>query len=450
MRVLVGKPIWLSVAVSLAVAVVGTAGPDAAATSCIFVPEAQARRGADVVLEGVVLSGPRARGVMASPARVRVAHYLKGWGPGIVDLGTGVLQVTPGDEPAFISTGPGDSFLSPGDVLRIYGQTPRGMGHSAAAGIIEPDLCDLTGRISARGILKYRPSSAVSAPDPRGGRRWRARLLLGPRHTWCIRFGRGRHQGNGECVPMRHRHRLLLGVGTEGMKEQASSSIVVAGRGLQRVEVSSPDGTRSVRARGSGRIALLPLSGYIDPDEVMVRGLFRDGAETVINSAAHRALADDPAGGTPWKAVIERAHPHRQKGLFCVRWRQTVSRSGFTGESPVQPGECGNLARDQAFFAVRRVLEYDENARRTVTMQNVLFGAVSREVTEVKVTGPDGERVLEPSPRGAFIAAYPPAVTYLDLSLEFRFRDGSVASYSGRHYAAISTPRKAPLSNRWE
>lgn len=179
----------------------------------------------------------------------------------------------------------------------------------------------------------------------------------------------------------------------------------------------------------------------------MVRGLFADGTETVIDRAARRALGDDPEGEEPWEAVFEPAHPARGEGFACVRWDQTSARSETPYEPFVVSGECGNLARKPLFFAFRRFFDFDERKHEEVMTRKVLFGAVGPEVTEVTVAGPDGERRLEPSREGrAFITTYSRGVSHKELTVTLRFADGSVAVFTGRKEAGIKTPTDVPLS----
>lgn len=440
-------PAGIAVALA-ALAVSLTAADDARALSCVPFTGAEYRRHADVVLEGVVLSGPHAQGDMASPARVQVPRYIKGRGPSVVEVGTGVPQVRPGDHPALVSEIAGDIAFSPGEVWRIYGDTPRGAGRSAARGILTPNPCLGTRQLGAAAALKRTPGSGVSAPDPAGVEDWRARLLLGPGPVQCVQVGRGKPRGHADCERMRGPGKLLVGVHTEGEEEEASTAVAVAGRGLRDVELTGPDGTARAAAQESGEIALFTLVGNVDPDGVAVRGVFADGTEAVIDRAARRALADDPEGEEPWEAVVERGYPPRGDGFVCVRWDQLAARFGTLYEPFTVSGECGDLARKPLFFAFRRYREYDERAHEQVTTRKVLFGAIGPEVTEVTVAGPDGQRRLEPSREGrAFISAYPRTVTHEELTVTFRFDDGSAAVYEGRKEVGIKTPTDVPLSS---
>jgi hypothetical protein len=68
-------------------------GTRAAAASCAALTPAQQLAAARVVLDGVMQAGPTTLSggwrVLASPARVRVIGYLKGHGPGVVEVQTG-------------------------------------------------------------------------------------------------------------------------------------------------------------------------------------------------------------------------------------------------------------------------------------------------------------------------------------------------------------------------
>src|SRR3954469_15525392 len=112
--------------VALAAAVALAAGAPSAAEAAPCTPAASR---ADVIFDGIVLSGPRL-GVTAdllSPARLQVVRYVKGHGPRIVRVATSFRQGEMG-------TGvTGGTFTpEPGEVFRIFGTTPRGAGSSTA------------------------------------------------------------------------------------------------------------------------------------------------------------------------------------------------------------------------------------------------------------------------------------------------------------------------------
>jgi hypothetical protein len=233
---------------------------------------------------------------------------------------------------------------------------------------------------------------------------------------------------------------MIVGVGTEGRRGQAATGIVAQGHNLKEVELVGPDGTTTVEARRRGEVALVALPGYVDPDELTLRGFFRGGAQDMVKPVARRTLSDDPViGRPPWEAVAEPAHPTRREGFVCVRWGQTIPRLAFQGEDPEQAGECGDVVDNRLFFAVRRAAFFDKELDKVVR-RRVLLGAIGSEVEEVSVTGPGGTEQLEPAKRGrAFIATFPRSVSHEELTVTFGFQGGSQREFVGRKEVGVNT-----------
>lgn len=425
--------------------------PPAAATSCAPVTERQELRHADVVFEGVVLSGPRGGNVqplrrhfegdgrLVSPARFQVLRYIKGSGPKVVDVGTGNRQVMPGDTPVAFGEVVGDFDPAPGQVWRIYGQTPRRAGDSADRGVREPGPCDGSELKRTGAGLNAQSASKVEEPDPSGERIWNAKLFKGPGPLRCVRFGRSGYAPVAECDRLRGSGELSVGVASAGNRETASTAVVASGPRLESIAVEGADGVETARARRSGRIALLVLDGYVDRGELRIEASFRDGSVRVLDYAARRAVADDPEDEPGWAATAEPTYPKRGGGAKCTRFEQVIPRSGSSkGYRGEYSGECGKIERDSFFFAVRRVLEYDFEANESRPRRTVVFGALAPEVVDVTIDGPDGRRRPAIAERGrAFISVYSPSVTYRDLTLTFRLSDGSSETFSGRRQAHV-------------
>jgi hypothetical protein len=87
------------VAVAAAVAC-GSSGGSGQAGSCAPAPPAGYLAAARIAFAGIMLPGPAVRSshgsVLVSPARVRVTRYLKGGGPAVVTVTTGVTRTASG------------------------------------------------------------------------------------------------------------------------------------------------------------------------------------------------------------------------------------------------------------------------------------------------------------------------------------------------------------------
>src|SRR4051794_8587267 len=102
-----------------AAAALAAAAPASAHAASCLKPGAgsPAARTANVIFDGVVLSGPRlaVTGDVLSPARLQVVRYIKGHGPRVVRVATSFGQGAIG-RPAGTAT----FTPEPGEVLRIF------------------------------------------------------------------------------------------------------------------------------------------------------------------------------------------------------------------------------------------------------------------------------------------------------------------------------------------
>ncbi len=115
-----------------ALAVTALVSATAANASCFFQTPAQQRARAHVIFDGIVLEGPTATGVQ----RFRVLRYLKGRGPRIVRVSTGVVRRPDG-------TGNTTSVsidAKRGERWRIYGR-------ASAERVVGSTLCDGSRRL---------------------------------------------------------------------------------------------------------------------------------------------------------------------------------------------------------------------------------------------------------------------------------------------------------------
>lgn len=74
------------------VVVAALAAPASASALCVASSERQSFERANVVFVGIAMRGPQANGRLLSPARFWVVRYLKGTGPKIVPVKTGLSR----------------------------------------------------------------------------------------------------------------------------------------------------------------------------------------------------------------------------------------------------------------------------------------------------------------------------------------------------------------------
>ena len=118
--------------VLVAVAALALLSATAAEASCIYLTPAQQRARAAVVFDGVVLEGPTATVIQ----RFRVLRYLKGRGPRIVRVSTGVVQRPDG-------TGSVTSV----SIVAKRGERWRIYGRGSASRVVKSTICDGSRRL---------------------------------------------------------------------------------------------------------------------------------------------------------------------------------------------------------------------------------------------------------------------------------------------------------------
>lgn len=105
---------------------------------------AEQRARADVIFDGVAMEGPTATGVQ----RFRVSRYLKGGGPRVVRVRTGVIRRPDG-------TG----SITSVSVLAERGQRWRIYARGSPRGVLRTSVCDGSRRLAA----PPRPATIASA-----------------------------------------------------------------------------------------------------------------------------------------------------------------------------------------------------------------------------------------------------------------------------------------------
>ena len=400
-------------------------------------------KAADVVAEGVLLSGPSFHGALFSPARFHVVRYLKGRGPREIRVRTSQRQVATGEMseglvPEFARI-PGDAEApNAGEVYRIFART-RGRNRNRRGLSVVINTC--TGddrRISIRRLLRPLPRTLVRRRS--GGDFLSVRLYRGRGKLRCLRLARfspSAHfsrTAHGACgYPRRPRSTLVA------LDAGASTAIALAAKGLRGFTATRLADGVSVTAGARRGVAIALLPGGLEQREVGILARYRDGSTRTFGGLDRRARVADPLGGPPWVAEHERAYPNTARRRACV--------VVWIDPDPGRSGECGSTGTAPFFFAIRHnsqpsaeggiVLAPGATPRR----QTAVFGAISQAVSDVTVKGPDSPRRPAISRRGrSFIAVFAGHVPVSQLTLSFVLSDGRTLSYSGRRALNLAPP----------
>ena len=424
----------------LAVAAFMWPAAEASALSCAP-PDGPYSKYADVVFDGVLLSDSREEplGRLVSPARMHVFRYLKGRGPRVVDIGTDVPVLTPGDDRGVFSTIPGLFEPYAGEVYRVYGDLPRGE-RSADGGVMTPAACGGTYARRTGTYLRSAPGSRVAERDATG-RRWAAEYLRGTGGVRCVRLHPGPDPDAIECDYVRNyfrrTHRLLVAlvpVAAQGW----TTGLAIAGPDLESIVVEGPFGRVERPAWGPGRIALATLPGYFERADLTVRARFNDGTEKKVLGGG--VIVQDPVRQAVLWGFSGTGNPFPKIPTTCVAFasRPDTSRPGFVFSGP-RHGECG--VGDLGFFAVRHSEQIGEG-NRPVRQATLVFGMVPRDASRVTVTGPDGAREAARGSGGIFAAVYPPDVDHTELTVSFQGDSRGDQTFTGRRdWHVLSVPR---------
>ena len=112
---------------TLIAAVTGATLAVTAEASCAETSPAKQRALADVIFDGVALEGPTATGVQ----RFRVTRYLKGRGPKVVRVQTGIAQ-----------RADGSGWVTSGAILVRRGDRWRIFARGSPRGVLRTSICD--------------------------------------------------------------------------------------------------------------------------------------------------------------------------------------------------------------------------------------------------------------------------------------------------------------------
>ncbi|MFL5886979.1 MAG: hypothetical protein ACJ77M_18065 [Thermoleophilaceae bacterium] len=429
-----------------AVAALAAAAPATADAAACVKPGlgSPSARGAEVIFDGVVLSGPRlgVTGDVLSPARLQVVRYLKGHGPRIVRVATSFAQGAIGRP-----TGTATFTPEPGEVLRIFGRTPRGAGSSAARGVLEPAACDGFQVLKPGRYLHVLSGTSTRARSNQGGAPWVASPLGGPRSLRCVRFQPANKPAGvdrqAECLARPGPRALLLGVASTSQGASTTTAVVVAARTLRSVSIESPDGTVEVKALGRGLpMAVAVFSGFVDPTQLEIHATFRGGGQAEAELASRRADAPDPGGQGAWAVYGADAYP-RVKGGICASFWQPLPRFRDLLTSALPTESCGKLGRAGYWFDVQTTYGTPPPGAAAPVTRTVVSGAIGARVASIAVSAGGIAYPVAIARFGrAFLSVLPAGATP---TLAFRMRDGSTRTYTGRTSLGVMHRRAGAL-----
>lgn len=403
---------------------------DSEATSCAGPPPGAPSdyELADIVVEGVVLSGPSRGGSALSPARFHVTRYVKGQGPRVRRIGTLARQVEGRFSSDSQSQRAGTYEASAGETYRIFGDTSR-RARRELGGITRLGApCTGDHFIPVKRVMRGVRGTRVSADA--GRTIWRAQLFRGRGRLSCLRLGRrpGSFYSYADCRRVRRHGSTLLTLA----RRARTTGVAIAGSGLAHVEVTRLTDGQTWTAALRGGVGVAAIPGTLEREDVQIVARYRDGAIRTFFGGPRRATASD-GDGTRWVADFERAHPRAAGRTSCVAFEQPIFRLRPRGNDAPRYGECGDLRAHPFYFAIGRHTEYfvDEPFERV--RQTVVFGAITPAVREVLIGGRTDTTRADVSARGrAFLSLLPGEVPPSGIKVTFRMRDGSTRSYAGR------------------
>jgi LPXTG-motif cell wall-anchored protein len=127
-----------------AAAVVGLVLAPSAYSSCVKMTPKEQSELAEVVFEGVALTGPAVDGVLVTPAHFRITRYLKGDGPDVRLVATALRRSAHGSI-GHLSVG---ILPGAGQHWRIFGANTRG-------GVLGTSICSGSGPIGSTSAAPF-------------------------------------------------------------------------------------------------------------------------------------------------------------------------------------------------------------------------------------------------------------------------------------------------------
>ena len=375
---------------------------------------------ADVVFDGIVLSGVNSLGAADSPARVLVTRYVKGGGARVRRVRTAVEV-----RPLFVRSVAGDFSPDIGDAVRVYGShRPPVRGFRLPPGTLFAGACEGSYSTPGARLLDHVDGTSRRAAASTGTRPWVASAQRGPHGLRCLRARRRARRGLvsdlADCRILRAGSALVTVGGSPFVENE--TAVAAWAPGLQRVEVSAPGQPTRILA-GPAALTVLPAR-YADY-EVRLRLTFADGnVRYSRGDAPLRAFAPDPGGDRTWWAV-----PDDSEGGSCVAAGQVPARAREETPQAFGASACGDTSsRGYLLKADEVEREPREKGTPRTPFRTVVLGRVETRVRALAVTGPDGvARELAFARRGgAVLTVLPAGVPARELTVTATYADGAV------------------------
>ena len=394
---------WITALATLAVAATPGFEPSASALICDYVavpadPYAAHR----VVVDGVVLSGPRSLGQRRSePARFLVTRWIRGSGPRVLRVRTSGLNF-PAIDRGRVRL---DLDVRTGEALRLF-------SHRAHEGVLFPNPCAEGEKPPPRRApLRAIPRLATRATAPDGELGWTARASRGPFGLHCVRTAAERDApaAYDDCDAARPilavHHSLADPIAVE------STAVVVAGPGIAEARLDTPDGPQTLRQRVPGRPLLAVLRGHVVAAQVRARLTMADGSLRWLRPVGFPAeVWPDPQGGRAFSTMLQRTPTGA-----CVEAAQLPDRYDANAR-PLWINisqRCGELGPEGLFYEFTFTSLQRPGPEQP--LRKVLFGAAGPAVRTITIRGPRGVRRIVPGLGGQFAAIYPESVRERDL-----------------------------------
>ena len=420
--------------VAAVVAVCAVAPSSASAISCVApaTPEESAAARADVVLEGIALSGERTPGgALSATARVLVTRYRRGTGPRVVRVATSTVLYRFG----VIGEIGGGFSPAVGDAVRVTGDRVQRLRHSLTGALLErgtilPDLCFGTGTFSPRRLLTARPGRATSDG-------WSAVAQRGTHGLECVRYAPPGATHFDECERLSARRPVGVGTAIDlgGAARPPSTGVVAYGPGLRSLEARVGDEVRTATPPRPGAPAVVAFPGRVERYDIRIRTTSTAGERVRTGDRSTRVFADDPGGLPAWGA----GSADDPGGERCAFFSATTPRY----PRAVLDGDAGELCRrapaGASLVGVERAgcsAQCPPEVRDVV--RTVVFGRAGRRVTRVTLDGPGGTRDLPLARRGgAFLAVLEGDVARGAITVTLHSPSGAV-SVRGRRSTVVA------------
>jgi hypothetical protein len=407
---------------ALVIGAIAWAPAQASALSCAFSPEPVLFRSADVVFDGVALSGPSEDGRLFAPAHFGLVRFLKGArrarGRHVVSVTAGLSDLLDGlvEEPA------DEANPVVGEVFRVYGLGFAKRRPNPDVPDFLTSACYGTVRLRARSFLAPVRGGAVANQG------WIATSLRADNGIRCLRVLAPRSRSaRTACERTARRGPPPVQVLSKGYGPSATTAVAASAPGLRSVEVAGSGAPMTAVAVGPGPVTIAVLPGRLEPWQVPVTLTYRDGRTRRIDGGATAHVdVPDPSGAFAWTATTDVSGP-------CAGARAVALRFGSPPPAIVGVTACRAARGSPLFFSVGEASCSCGPRGSEVLGPTILVGAARHAVQSIEISGPGGRRELTLAQTGgAFVAIYPAGTSHRDLALTARFRDGSTETFVGR------------------